>query len=72
MLSVVDGVLLKQQTIGVPMVMRKTTLSLVHECHMGIEKSKRRASETLYWPRMGDDISDMISKCSTIMSTTSL
>ena len=33
---------------------------------MGIEKSKKRqARETLYWPKMGDDIYDMISKCST-------
>ena len=64
-LSVVDGVLLKQQTIVIPMVMRKTILNLVHEGHMGIEKSKRRARETLYWPKMGDDIYDMISKCST-------
>ena len=47
------------------MVMRKTILNLVHESHMGIETSKRRARETLYWPRLGDYIYDMISKCST-------
>ena len=55
-LYVVDGVLLKQQTIVITVVMRKTILNLVHEDHMGIEKSKRRARETLYWPKMGDDI----------------
>ena len=64
-LSVVDGVLLKQQTIVIPVVMRKTILNIVHEGHMGIEKSKHRARETLYWPKMGDYIYDMISKCST-------
>ena len=47
----VDGVLPKQQTIGIPMLMWKTILNLVHEGHMGIEKSKRRARETLYWPK---------------------
>ena len=64
-LSVVDEILLKQPTIVIPMVMRKTILNLVHEGHMGIEKSKRRARETIYWPKMGDDIYDMISTCST-------
>ena len=64
-LSVVDGVLLKQQTIVIPMVIRKSILKLVHEGHMGIEKSKRRPRETLYWANMGDDIYYIISKCST-------
>ena len=47
-LSEVDGVLLKQQTIVIPMVMRKPILNLVHEGYMGIEKSKRRARNKFY------------------------
>ena len=64
-LYVVYVVLLKQQNIVIPMLMRKTIPNLVHDSHMGIEKSKRQARETLYWPKMVDDIYDMILKCST-------
>ena len=43
--------------------MRKEMLQRIHQGHMGIEKSKRRARDVLYWPGMNSQISDMISRC---------
>ena len=38
-------------------------LQRIHQGHMGIEKSKRRARDVLYWPGM----SDIISRCTTYL-----
>lgn len=62
-LSEAEGVLLKNDRIIVPSSMRKEMLQRIHQGHMGIEKSKRRARDVLYWPGMNSQISDMISRC---------
>ena len=51
-LSVVDGVILKGVRVVIPSSLRKELLCRIHEGHLGIEKCKRRARETLYWPNM--------------------
>jgi len=61
-LSEVDGVILKNERIVVPSSMRKEMLQRIHQGHMGIEKSKRRARDVLYWPGMNSQISGMISR----------
>ena len=43
--------------------MRKELLQRIHQGHMGIEKSKRRARDVLYWPGMNSQINGMISRC---------
>ena len=66
-LSEVEGVILKNDRILVPSSMRKEMLQRIHQGHMGIEKSKRRARDVLYWPGMNSQISDMISRCTTCL-----
>ncbi|KAL1261470.1 hypothetical protein QQF64_006735 [Cirrhinus molitorella] len=39
-------------------------LSRIHASHLGIEKSKQRARDIMFWPGMGKEIEIMISKCS--------
>lgn len=63
-LSVVDRVLLKVDKVVVPSSMRADMLKRIHEGHIGIEKSKARAREVMYWPCMNGDIQDHILKCS--------
>ena len=63
-LSELDGIILKSERILVPSSMRKEMLERIHQDHMGIEKSKRRARDVLYWPGMNSQISDKIAKCS--------
>ena len=63
-LSLADGVLLKVDRVVVPSSMRADMLKCIHEGHIGIEKSKARAREVMYWSRMNTEIEDYISKCS--------
>lgn len=49
-LSVVDGLLLKQSRIVIPQKLRRDILQRVHEGHLGVEKCKRRARDTVFWP----------------------
>ena len=51
-LSELNGVVLRGERIVIPPSMRKEMLERIHQGHMGIEKSKRRARDTLYWPGM--------------------
>ena len=64
-LSEVDGILLKQDKIIIPLSMRGNMLERIHESHMGIEKSKRRARDIMFWPRMNEQIKAVVSKCKT-------
>lgn len=64
-LSVLDGILFKGTRIVVPRVLQNNMLIKIHEGHLGMEKSKRRAKAVLYWPGMGSDIEQTIRKCET-------
>ena len=48
-LSLADGVLLKVDKVVVSSSMRAGMLKGIHEGHIGIEKSKARAREVMYW-----------------------
>ena len=64
-LSVVDGLLLKKNRIVIPQQLRQDLLQRIHEGHLGVEKCKRRARDTVYWPGINKDIERMISRCET-------
>lgn len=64
-LSVVDGILFKGSKIVVPQTLQDNMLVRIHEGHLGMEKSKRRAKAVLYWPNMGADIERSIGACET-------
>ena len=49
-LSLADGVLLKVDKVVAPSLMTADILKCIHEGHIGIEKSKARAREVMYWP----------------------
>ena len=64
-LSTVDGLLLKKDRIVIPRALRMDMLHRIHEGHLGIEKCKRRARDTVFWPGLNKDIETLISKCET-------
>ncbi|KAI2646810.1 Transposon Tf2-9 polyprotein [Labeo rohita] len=64
-LCVVDGILLKQNTIIIPQSLRQDILHRIHEGHLGIEKCKRRARETVLWHGINKDIEKMVRQCDT-------
>ena len=64
-LTVVDGVIFKDNKIVVPSTLRKEMLAKIHESHQGIVRCKQRARECLYWPGMTTQIYNLVSQCST-------
>ena len=51
-----DGVILKGLRVVVPHTLRKEYLRQLHKGHPGIDATKRRARETVYWPPLMLDI----------------
>ncbi|KAL0154230.1 hypothetical protein M9458_050484 [Cirrhinus mrigala] len=63
-LSYLHGIIFKGEKIVVPTSLRSDMLSRVHASHLGIEKSKQKARDIMFWSGMGKEIENMISKCS--------
>ena len=58
-----DGIVFSDQRIVVPQSLQSQMLGLIYESHFGIENSKSRARELLYWPKMGADIERTVANC---------
>ena len=62
-LSVLDGLVLKGTRIIIPNSCREDVLDKVHEGHFGIERTKLRAHDSVYWLQMNHDIEALIRTC---------
>ncbi|KAI8511855.1 hypothetical protein Bbelb_109550 [Branchiostoma belcheri] len=62
-LTVHDDVIFKGQKILVPRSMRKEMLDILHEGHLGQEKTKARARDILFWPGLNAQIDERIQRC---------
>ena len=64
-LAIEDGlIILDGHRIVVPKKERRTILTKLHTSHQGIERTKRRARQTVYWPGINFDIQNTIESCS--------
>ena len=62
-LLVEDGIIFKGDRLVVPRMVRAGMVQFVHQGHIGVEGSLRRAHEVIYWPGMNAEVKDHISKC---------
>ena len=62
-LSIFEGVILRGNRIVVPQSLRKQILSLAHETHQGIVKTKQFLRTRFFWPGMDDATEKMIKNC---------
>ena len=62
-LCVTDGLIFRGESILIPPALRREVLSQIHEGHLGMERSKLRARELVYWPNMNKQIEDVVSSC---------
>ena len=66
-MSTSDGLLFAGERIVIPESMRQEMLQILHEPHMGMEKTKSRARTAIFWPGMSRAIEDTVAKCSTCL-----
>ena len=66
-LSISEEIILKGVRIVIPTSLRPEMLNRIHTGHMGIERSKQRARDVMFWPGMGEDIAKKISSCTTCL-----
>ena len=59
-----DGVIYKGEKVVVPKSLHSDYLHRVHLGHTGIESTKKRARDILYWPGMSEDIERLVRTCS--------
>ena len=53
--------------IIIPVTLQDKTPEQLHLIHMGIEKTRLPASESIYWINMNSDIEEMVKYCSTCL-----
>lgn len=67
-MSNIRGLIVKGRNIVIPQSKRKEVLENIHYAHLGIEKSKVLARNTVFWPNMNKEIEDLIQNCDTCKS----
>ena len=53
-LTVEDGLILKGTRIVIPAKKHEAVLKLIHEGHLGLNKYKLHAKDTVYWAGLND------------------
>ena len=64
-LAVEDGLVLKGPRVIIPRSLTPTILSKLHVGHQGVEKSKLRAKDCVYWVNLSKDIETTTAQCPT-------
>ena len=62
-LTTEDNIALLGQRLVVPKSMRKDVLKRLHASHQGIDRTIRRARQTVYWPGITSDIRSTVEAC---------
>ena len=62
-LSVEDGILLKGTRVIIPESMQSFILDRLHYGHLGIEKTRLRAKDSVYWIDINRDIETTVKSC---------
>ena len=62
-LRIEHGIILKGTRIVIPAKKSEAVLKLIYEGHLGLDKCKLHAKETVYWPGLNNQLEKMILKC---------
>ena len=66
-LTVVGGLVLKGQHIVIPSKLRQSCLTRLHIAHMETNKTQCQARQSIFWPGLTKNITDLISACPACM-----
>ena len=59
-MAVIDEVIMKSRHVIISDKLKMQALDELHVNHMGIEKTKLLASESIYWVNINDDIENYV------------
>ena len=62
-LSIHNRLLLRGDRIVIPFVLREEMIERIHDGHLGINKCRERANVSMWWPGMGKQIEERVTKC---------
>ena len=62
-LTIEDGLILKGTRIVILSKQCQAILKQIHKGHLQLNKSKLRAKETVYWPRLNTELEDLVLNC---------
>lgn len=62
-LTVDNGIVLRGSRLVIPESLRRRVLNDLHASHQGLDRTKRRARQIVYWPRMNNDIDNLVRAC---------
>ena len=62
-LAVESGIIFKGRQVLMPKKLRPDLITQLHSGHQGIEKTRRLARESVYWPRINRDIEQLCKNC---------
>lgn len=62
-LSTEDGLVLYGSRLVIPISLRRHVLSRLHDSHRGVEATRRRARQTVWWPGISSDITNTVRAC---------
>ena len=61
--SLCQGLLLKGDRIVIPSSMRLEILESLHSGHLGIEKTRKRLADSVWWPNAWKQVEDLVKNC---------
>ena len=62
-LTIEDGLILKGTRIVIPSKKHETVLNQIHDSHLGLNKCKLCAKQTVYWPGLNDQLEKLVLNC---------
>ena len=62
-LIIEDGLILKGTRIVVPSKQQETILNQIHDSHLGLQKCKLHAMQSVYWPGINDQLKQLVLNC---------
>lgn len=62
-LSICEGLVTLGCRIVIPQSMRQAMLERIHDGHQNLSKCRERAQETVWWPKISDDIKQRVETC---------
>ena len=67
-MAVINGIIMKDRHVITPEILKTQDLDQLHINHMGIEKTKLLACESIYWVNINVDIENFIKDCTTCLT----